>query len=82
MDRTFSFGLLRPPKETLSEHLAIIDALRGRDAVRVQEVVRQHTEYTKQNLQNIIKQFRLLGIDTSKLSINDVIHEQAAASGT
>jgi DNA-binding GntR family transcriptional regulator len=82
MDRTFSFGLLRPPKETLNEHLAIIDALRSRDAVRVQEVVRQHTECTKQNLQNISRQIRVLGIDTSKLSINDIIQGQDAATGT
>lgn len=82
MERTFSFGLLRPPKETLSEHLAIIDALRDQDALRVQEVVRQHTEHTKQNLQNMLKQMRLLGIDTSMLSINDVIERQVAGADT
>lgn len=73
MDRTFSFGLLRSPKETLGEHLAIINALRSRDAVRVQEASRQHTEITKQNLQNIYKQIRALGIDASKLNINEII---------
>lgn len=81
MDRTFSFGLLRPPKETLGEHLAIIDALRSRDTVRVQEVVRQHTEFTKQNLQNMSKQIRALGIDASKLSINDIMLGKVKASG-
>ena len=79
MDRTFSFGLLRPPKETLGEHLAIIDALRSRDAVRVQEVSRLHTEVTKQNLQNISKQIRALGIDASKLNINEIIQGKANA---
>ena len=82
MDRTFSFGLLRPPRETLGEHLAIIDALRTRDSIRVQEVVRQHTDSTKQTLQNIGKQFRVLGIDVSKLSISDIMKGQIDPAGS
>ena len=82
MDRSFSFGLLRPPKETIGEHMLIVDALRGGDVTRVQEVVRQHTETTKQALQNIGRQMRALGIDASKLSINDIMHVQTPEQTT
>jgi hypothetical protein len=46
----------------------------------VQEVSRQHTEVTKQYLQNINKQIRALGIDTSKLNINEIMHGEVHAS--
>lgn len=36
-------GLIRKPDETLSEHFAIIDALRRRDAVKAEKIIRQHS---------------------------------------
>lgn len=35
-------GLVRPPEETLSEHLAIIEAFRSKDAVMAQSLMTQH----------------------------------------
>jgi len=35
-------GLVRPPEETLSEHLAIIEAFRAKDALLAQSLMTQH----------------------------------------
>lgn len=72
MERAFSFGLLRPPAETLQEHLNIIEALRSRDAVKAQDVARAHTEITKRSLQNAENQMRRIGLNPDKLSVFDV----------
>jgi DNA-binding GntR family transcriptional regulator len=37
-----SEGLVRPPEETLQEHLAIIEAVAGRDADEAERLMRQH----------------------------------------
>jgi DNA-binding GntR family transcriptional regulator len=41
--RTFRGGLLRPPHETLSEHLGIIEALEKGDGDLAEKLVRKHT---------------------------------------
>jgi len=41
--RTFRGGLLRPPQETLSEHLGIIAALEKGDGELAEKLIREHT---------------------------------------
>jgi DNA-binding GntR family transcriptional regulator len=75
-DRSFMVGLLRPPQETLKEHLDIIQTLRSRDPVRAQDMARAHTESTKRHLLNIDRQIRTLGINPDTLSLQDAIQRQ------
>ncbi|MCL1795911.1 MAG: GntR family transcriptional regulator, partial [Clostridia bacterium] len=73
MNRSFSVGLLRPPKETVVEHLNIVDALRSRNPDRAQDVTRAHTETTKRHLLNVNHQIRALGINSDTLPIRDAM---------
>ena len=41
--RTYRGGLIRAPKETLPEHLAIIDAIEQKDAVLAERLIREHS---------------------------------------
>ena len=45
-----SEGLVRPPDETLGEHLAIIDAICNRDPENAEEKMRRHFQRTIQSL--------------------------------
>jgi DNA-binding GntR family transcriptional regulator len=45
-------GLVRPPEETLNEHLDIISAMKGRDAVLVETLVKFHLDKSKQFIIN------------------------------
>jgi len=46
----FRGGLVRPPRETLSEHLAIIDAIHRQDAEKAEAVVRVHLRRSREKL--------------------------------
>lgn len=48
--RTFRGGLLRPPQETLAEHLAIIEALEKGDGDLAEKLIREHTRCSIQTL--------------------------------
>lgn len=76
MERSFTVGLLRPPQETIIEHLNIIEALRSRDPVKAQDVTRAHTETTKRHLLNIDRQIRELGFNSDTLSLRDAMQRQ------
>lgn len=41
-------GLVRPPEETLQEHLDIVSAIHGRDGQLAEKLIRQHLETSKQ----------------------------------
>jgi DNA-binding GntR family transcriptional regulator len=41
---------VRPPRETLSEHLAIIEAIAGKDPERAEETVRLHLKRSREKL--------------------------------
>jgi DNA-binding GntR family transcriptional regulator len=45
-------GLVRPPEETLNEHLDIISAMKRRDAVLVETLVKSHLDKSKQLIIN------------------------------
>lgn len=64
-DRSFDFimksyqkGLIREPKETLSEHQAIIRAIRSRDAQQAQELLMQHHLRSRAYIQDKHLRFR------------------------
>jgi DNA-binding GntR family transcriptional regulator len=42
--QAFQVGLLKPPHETIAEHLDIIKALRARDGKKAEELMKQHIE--------------------------------------
>jgi len=43
LTNSYRKGLIRKPDETLSEHFAIIDALRNRNAEKAEKIIRQHS---------------------------------------
>ena len=49
-------GLIRKPKETLSEHFAIIDALRNRDALKAEKIIREHSAKSRMVILEKIRQ--------------------------
>lgn len=58
-DKNFSFvmksyqkGLIRPPEETLSEHLEIIDAIKKRNGQKAQELIVSHHLKSREVLKN------------------------------
>jgi DNA-binding GntR family transcriptional regulator len=53
--RTFRGGLLRPPQETLGEHLAVIDALEKGDGELAEKLIREHTSKSMAILKEKIK---------------------------
>ncbi|MFY0652237.1 MAG: GntR family transcriptional regulator [Cyclobacteriaceae bacterium] len=42
--QAFQVGLLKPPNETLGEHLGIIEALKKRDSKKCEELMKSHIE--------------------------------------
>ncbi len=43
-------GLVRPPKETIDEHLALIEAISQKDPVKAEELARQHLRFSRERL--------------------------------
>jgi DNA-binding GntR family transcriptional regulator len=41
--RTYRGGLIRPPEETVKEHLAVIDAMEKRDGELAERLIREHS---------------------------------------
>jgi len=46
----FRGGLVRPPRETLSEHLAIIGAIQRKDPEKAEQAVRSHLKRSREKL--------------------------------
>lgn len=46
-------GLLREPKETLPEHLGIIEALKNKDSKKAEELMREHIRRTIKKLESL-----------------------------
>ena len=54
----FQAGLVRPPKETIHEHLALIDAISQRDPNRAEELARLHLKTSTQKLRKDLEEKR------------------------
>lgn len=80
MPRVLSIGLLRHPRETLEEHLQLLQAMRHRDEARVQELARQHTEITRTYLESLQRQLQNLGLDPDTISAKDITFRQNGVS--
>lgn len=53
--RTFRGGLLRPPKETLPEHLEILAAIEERNGELAEKLIRKHTHKSMEKLRERVK---------------------------
>jgi DNA-binding GntR family transcriptional regulator len=51
----FRSGLVRPPKETLPEHLAIVEAITNRDPIKAEEATRLHLKRSTVKLARTIE---------------------------
>jgi DNA-binding GntR family transcriptional regulator len=56
LHRTYLKGLIRPPLETLPEHMAIIDALKNHDADKAEKGIREHFRKSRNVVEKSIKQ--------------------------
>ena len=72
MERSFSIGLFRQPKETLNEHIEMAKAFRAGDEARAQELVFMHMDITRRYLENLQRQLKALGLDPDLVSAKDV----------
>jgi len=72
VNRTFIGVLIRKPSETLSEHSMIMEALRQRDRIKAVEAVVGHMSKSKNYLQEIVFKLKKIGIDPSKIPINEI----------
>ena len=61
-----SEGLVRPPNETIEEHLAVINAIGGRDPEAAEELMRQHLRKTIAHLRQDIEKEKQ-EIESSKI---------------
>ena len=62
-----SEGLVRPPSETIEEHLAVIDAIGNRDSAAAEKLMRQHLKNTIVHLRQEIEEEKQ-GMTAKKLS--------------
>jgi DNA-binding GntR family transcriptional regulator len=70
-NRSFLGGLIRPPVETLPEHVAIIDALRARSLPRARAAVVAHNDGTKAVLQELVVNMRKIGVDPERITLEE-----------
>jgi DNA-binding GntR family transcriptional regulator len=70
-NRSFLGGLIRPPAETLPEHLAIIEALRARSLPRARAAVVAHNNGTKAVLQELVMNMRKIGVDPERITLEE-----------
>jgi DNA-binding GntR family transcriptional regulator len=61
-----SEGLVRPPNETIEEHLAVIKAIGDRDPDSAEEMMRRHLNRTIAHLRQDIEK-EMQGIDSGKI---------------
>jgi len=54
----FRAGLVRPPKETIHEHLALIEAISQGDPVRAEELARLHLKLSTEKLRTDLEEER------------------------
>ena len=69
--RSFMAGLLRPPEETLPEHLAIVEALCRRDLDQARQAVTRHNNGTRALLQEMVINLRKIGADPESITVEE-----------
>ncbi len=52
----FQAGLVRPPKETIHEHLAIIEAISQRNPIKAEELARLHLKISTEKLRKDLEE--------------------------
>jgi len=52
--RTYRGGLIRPPEVTLSEHLAVIEAMENGDSEMAEKLIKDHSHMTEKKLLELI----------------------------
>jgi DNA-binding FadR family transcriptional regulator len=52
----FRGGLVRPPRETLSEHRALIDAIARKDPEKAEQAARTHLRRSREKLSKEIEE--------------------------
>ncbi len=48
--RVYKFGLVRPPEETMAEHISIVEAIKNRDAAAADRELRNHISLSKEKI--------------------------------
>jgi len=72
LNRTFLSGLVRPPKDTLPEHLKIIETLKMKDVQGAVKIISEHDGNTQQRLLQIMDGMNELGINTARAHVGDI----------
>jgi len=72
LNRTFLSGLVRPPEDTLGEHLRIIAALKKKDKQEAILSIGDHDSTTLKRISQIMKGMQEFGIDPARTNIGDV----------
>ena len=79
LPKAFTSGLLRSPKETLQEHLDLIEALIKRDSEAAQNLAKKHLELSMTPFKLAIAGLHKVGIDPRKISIDDILTDLKVA---
>ena len=72
LNRSYLVGLIRPPDDTLDEHLAILRALRNRDQLAAKSAIAAHVEKTRQMLSATVHNLRKMGVNPDNVYLDDL----------
>ncbi len=72
LNRAYTGGLLRPPSETLPEHMDMIDALAEHDPERAQRLATEHITKPRRLLDTTISNLERVGVDPQTVPIDQV----------
>ena len=77
LTRAYVAGLLRPPSETLPEHMTIIDALERHDREAARLAMSRHLGQTRSTVQDSIERLRKFGIDVTNITVDNLMLRSA-----
>jgi len=72
INRTLLSGLIRPPEETLDEHLKVIEGIRNHDVKMAQTAIEEHDRNTNNIIQKTINDVQRLGINPAEIYVGEV----------
>lgn len=70
--RCFTAGLIRPPSETLAEHLALVEAMRSRDVERASQIIASHMAGTREPMGDLVARLRQIRVDPMTVRFKDM----------